>query len=175
LITVNSDLASEGPLGNFVLPEASSIGFAAVGRSLRAAATPDVIERLTDVGLLASECGLHDAARAIFVDLTKLRPNNPSMLVCAAVVQARRGDIEGTIEQLRAVVARFEDFEMAKAMLGIYLVQKGEKGALALFEEVLGTARDLSAVSVVRCSLELARKAEAPSNVDVNRIDRTGD
>jgi hypothetical protein len=164
--SVNPDLASEGAPSEFVSPEAGSVGFGAVGRSLRAAAAPDVVERLTEVGLLASECGLHHAAKAIFADLTKLRPNNPSMLISAAVVQARRGEIEGTIEQLRQVVARFEDFEMAKAMLGTYLVQNGEKGALALFEDVLGTARDPSAVNVVRCSLELARKAEAPGKVD---------
>jgi Bacterial type III secretion protein (HrpB1_HrpK) len=164
--SVNPDLASEGPSSEFVSPEAGSIGFGAVGRSLRAAASSDVIERLIDVGFLASECGLHDAAKAIFADLMKLRPNNPSMLISAAFVQARRGEIEGTIEQLRGVVARFEESEMAKAMLGTYLVQNGEKGALALFEDVLGTARDRSAVNVVRCSLELAQRAEAPSNVD---------
>jgi tetratricopeptide (TPR) repeat protein len=139
----------------------TGVGLGMAGRSLRGAASPEVIERLTEVGFLASECGLHDAAQAIFADLAKIKPDNPSPLIGAAMVRARRGESEQAIEQLRQVVDRYANSEMAKAMLGTYLVHTGRKGALPLFEDVLGTGRDSAAVNVVRCCLELAQQQEA--------------
>jgi tetratricopeptide (TPR) repeat protein len=141
--------------------DTAGVGLGVVGRSLRGVASPEVLERLTEVGFLASECGLHDAAQAIFADLIKIKPGNPSPLIGAAMVQARSGGVEQAIEQLQHVVDRYPDSEMAKAMLGTYLVHATRKGALALFEDVLGTGRDSAAVNVARCCFELAQQQEA--------------
>jgi tetratricopeptide (TPR) repeat protein len=154
--------SAEGETG--ALQPDTAAGFGFTGRSLRGAASPEVLERLTEVGFLASECGLHGAAEAIFADLTKIKPDNPSPLIGAAMVQARRGEVPQAIEQLRQAVGRYPDSEMAKAMLGTYLVHTGSKGALALFDDVLGTGRDSAAVNVVRCCLELARRLEPSGN-----------
>jgi tetratricopeptide (TPR) repeat protein len=165
VIDVSPALPEDAASVSAALP-ADGVGLGMAGRSLRGAASAEVIERLTEVGFLASECGLHDAAQAIFADLATIKPNNPSPLIGAAMVQARRGESEQAIEQLRQVVDRYADSEMAKAMLGTYLIHTGRKGALALFEDVLGTGRDSAAVNVVRCCLELAKQQELTGRAD---------
>jgi Bacterial type III secretion protein (HrpB1_HrpK) len=143
----------------------ADIGFGVAGRSLRGAASPELLEQLAEVGFLASECGLHAAAESIFTNLTAMKPGSPSPLIGAAMVRARRGEVDAAIEQLRGVVVQYADSEMAKAMLGTLLVHAERPGALALFEEVLATGRDSGAVDVVRCCLAPARKLEqAASN-----------
>ena len=143
------------PLG--AVPE-TSVGV--VGRSLRGAASSEVLEQLAEVGFLASECGLHASAEAIFRSLTEMKPDNPSPLIAAATVRARRGEVVAAIEQLRGIVQRYADSEMAKAMLGTLLVHSEQRGALALFEDVMATARDPGAVNVAQCCLDLARRLE---------------
>jgi hypothetical protein len=90
-----------------------------------------------------------------------MKPDKPSPLIGAAMVRARRGEMDAAIEQLRGIVLRYADSEMAKAMLGTLLVYSGQPGALALFEEVLATARDSGAVNVAQCCLDPARRLEA--------------
>jgi Bacterial type III secretion protein (HrpB1_HrpK) len=143
----------------------ADIGLGLAGRSLRGAASPELLERLAEVGFLASECGLHAAAESIFANLTAMKPGSPSPLIGAAMVRARRGEVDAAIEQLRGVVLQHADSEMAKAMLGTLLVHAERPGALPLFEEVLATQRDSGAVNVVQCCIEPARKLEqaAPS------------
>ena len=138
-------------------------GLGVAGRSLRGAASPEILEQLSEAGFLASECGLHGSAETIFACLTAIKPESPSPLIGAAMVRARRGDVEAAIEQLRGVVERHADSEMAKAMLGTLLVHSERRGALALFDEVLATGRDSGAVSVVKCCLDLARQLETPT------------
>jgi hypothetical protein len=155
--------AGQAPLGDASGAAAAlhaDIGLGAAGRSLRGAASPELLERLVEVGFLASECGLHAAAGSIFANLTAMKPGSPSPLIGAAMVRARRGEVDAAIEQLRGVVQHHADSEMAKAMLGTLLVHAERPGALALFEEVLTTARDSGAVNVVHCCLEPARKLE---------------
>ncbi len=137
----------------------ASLGVA--GRALRGAASPELFERLAEVGFLASECGLHAAAAAIFANLTAMKPGSPSPLIGAAMVQARRGEVDAAIAQLRDVVEHHADSEMAKAMLGTLLVHAERPGAMVLFEDVLATNRDSGAVNVVRCCIEPARRLEA--------------
>jgi hypothetical protein len=138
-------------------------GFGVVGRSLRGAASVDVLERLTEVGFLASECCLHASAEAIFASLATIRPNNPSPLIASATVRARRGEVDAAVEQLRGVIERHPDSEMAKAVLGMVLVSSGRHGALVLLQDVLATQRDPGAVNVAQCCVELARRLETPT------------
>jgi predicted Zn-dependent protease len=135
----------------------ASAGSGFAGRAMRAVASPDVLERLTEAGFLASECGLHAAAARIFNGLVQIKPSNPSPLIALAMVQARRGDAGAAIEQLQQIAERFADSEMAKAMLGTLFVHTGRPGALPLFEQVLATRADAAAVGVVDCCIELAR------------------
>jgi hypothetical protein len=151
--------AGQAPLSNALQADLSA-GLGVAGRSLRAAASPELLERLAEVGFLASECGLHAAAESIFAHLTAMKPGSPSPLIGAAMVRARRGDVDAAIEQMRGIARRHADSEMAKAMLGTLLVHAERPGALALFEEVLATHRDSGAVDVVRCCIEPARKLE---------------
>ncbi len=156
-------VASSVPLSDAASAVAASqadIGFGVAGRSLRGAASAELFERLAEVGFLASECGLHAAAQSIFAKLTAMKPGSPSPLIGAAMVRARRGEVDGAIEQLRGVTQQYTDSEMAKAMLGTLLVHAERPGALPLFEEVLATQRDSGAVNVVQCCIEPARKLE---------------
>lgn len=158
--------ASRSPLGDApgavsALQADIGAGLGVAGRALRGAASPELFERLAEAGFLASECGLHAAAESIFDGLTAMKPDKPSPLIGAAMVRARRGEMDAAIEQLRGIVLRYADSEMAKAMLGTLLVYSGQRGALALFEDVLATAHDSGAVNVVQCCLDPARRLEA--------------
>jgi Bacterial type III secretion protein (HrpB1_HrpK) len=160
--------AGQAPLGDATGAAAAlqaDISLGVAGRSLRGVASPELLERLAEVGFLASECGLHAAAESIFANLVAMKPGSPSPLIGAAMVRARRGEVDAAIEQLRGVVEQHADSEMAKAMLGTLLVHAERPGALPLFEEVLATQRDSGAVNVVQCCIEPARKLEqtAPS------------
>ena len=47
---------------------------------------------------------------------------------------------------------------MAKAMLGAFLVEAKQDGALVLFDAVLATRQEQGAVNIVECWLDQARK-----------------
>jgi predicted Zn-dependent protease len=123
---------------------------------------PLLLERLAEVGFLASEFGMHETAQRLFESLSRLRRNNPSPLVALAMVRARAGSLSEAMEQLRALIAQYPDCDLAKAMLGTMLVHGREPGALALFEQVIATDADPAAVSVSQSWIELAREYEAP-------------
>jgi predicted Zn-dependent protease len=127
----------------------------------RKSADPLLLERLAEIGFLASECGLHDEAEKIFRWMAKVKPGNPSSLIALAMVRARRGSTEQAIEALKHVIADHAESEMAKAVLGMILVQCKQPGALPLFEEVLASAQDHGAVNIANCCIDLAREQKS--------------
>src|SRR5438045_5573652 len=121
---------------------------------------PDLLGRLAEAGFLASECGLHQEAERIFRGLAGLKPGRPSPLTALAMVHARRGLVSQAIAELRVVLTHHPESEMAKAVLATLLLDTQQPGALALFEEVLASAQDASAVKVAQCSIVVAREQE---------------
>ncbi|MCW7542116.1 tetratricopeptide repeat protein [Aquabacterium sp. A7-Y] len=140
-----------------VTPATPSGGAAALSRPLRSLGSSELLERIAEAGFLASECGLHMQAETIFSALAAAKPGHPSPLIGLALSHARMGRLDGAIDELRAVVERCPDSDMARAMLGTLLVHAQQPGALPLFEAVIASGRDSSAVNVARGCLELAR------------------
>ncbi|MCC5811364.1 MAG: hypothetical protein JJU06_13420 [Ectothiorhodospiraceae bacterium] len=131
-------------------------------RALREGTDRTLLERLTETGFLASECGLHAEAEQLLASLAEVKPDIPFPLVGLAIVRARSGRLEQAIDELRRLIARYPDCEIAKASLGMLLVQANQGGAAELFNEVLDSGTDPHAVNVAQSCLDLARKPSEP-------------
>ncbi len=127
-------------------------------QSHRNSLDPLLLERLAEAGFLASECGMHEEAATLFRCMAQLKPGNPSPLIALAMALARAGSGEQAIEELKLVIAQHPDSEMAKAVLGMIMVQRKQSGALELFEEVFASAKDKNAINVANSCIELARE-----------------
>ncbi|HKE95944.1 MAG TPA: HrpB1 family type III secretion system apparatus protein [Povalibacter sp.] len=121
---------------------------------------PLLLERLAEVGFLASECGLHAHAERAFVCLSALRPGNPSPLIALAMVRARRGALTEAMTDLRALIAAQPDCDLARAMLATMIIHMRQAGALELLQTVLTTGSDPAAIEIARCWIDLAREHE---------------
>jgi tetratricopeptide (TPR) repeat protein len=131
--------------------------------------SPRVLQMIAEIGFLASEYGLYDDAETIISCLVLARPENPFSSISIAVVYARSGRIQQAIDELKDAIVRFPDSEMAKALLGAFLVQAKQDGALELFNSVLETKRDRGALNIVECCMDLAKKLAKEKSE--NRID----
>ncbi|HEU4652650.1 MAG TPA: tetratricopeptide repeat protein [Steroidobacteraceae bacterium] len=121
---------------------------------------PRLLGRFAEIGFLASEFGLHDAAQRLFMLLTQLREGHPSSLVALAMVRARAGRIEQAIEELRAVIAHYPECDLARAMLGTMLVHARLPGALDLFRAVIASNADNAAIQISEAWIDLAGQTE---------------
>ncbi len=131
-------------------------------RALREGTDRVLLERLTETGFLASECGLHGEAEQLLAALADVKPDIPFPLVGLAIVRARSGRLEQAIDELRQLIVRYPDCEIAKASLGMLMVQANQVGAAELFNEVLDSGSDPHAVNVAQSCLDLARKPPEP-------------
>lgn len=123
--------------------------------------SPCVLQRIAEIGFLASEYGFHEKAEQIISGLALAKPGSPSPSVSIAIVHARSGRLQDAITGLSEAVGRFPGSEMVKAMLGAFLVEAKQDGALELFEAVLASRQEPGAVNIVECWLDQARKLKS--------------
>jgi len=113
-----------------------------------------------DIGLLASYCNLHDKAESIYSRLSQARPESPFPLICLAMVRARSGRVKEAVEQLKSIVEKFPENDLAKAFLGVYMIESKQKGVLKIFDQILASGKDTAAINLVNCFMEMARDLE---------------
>lgn len=138
---------------------APSVG---AGSRRRRAPDPLLLERLAEVGFLATEFGLHEQAERIFQCFAQLKPGKPSPLVALALMQAHRGRMSEAIAAIRGVIERHPDSELARAVLGTMLIHIKDPAGYELLEDVIARGNDHGAVSVATSYLELQRGQPEP-------------
>lgn len=145
-----------------VPPEsAPSVG---VGARRRRAPDPLLLERLAEVGFLATEFGMHQQAERIFQCFAQLKPGKPSPHIALALMQAHRGRMPEAIAAIRDVIEHYPDSELARAVLGTMLIHIKDPAGYELLEDVIARGNDHGAVSVATSYLELQR--EQPAHVE---------
>jgi len=120
--------------------------------------SPCVLQRIAEIGFLASEYGFHEKAEQIFLGMALAKPDSSAPAVSLAVVHARSGRLQDAITGLKHAAGVYPASEMVKAMLGAFLVEARQDGALELFEAVLASRQEPGAVNIVECWLDQARK-----------------
>lgn len=140
-----------------------------MGRNRRKPHDSMLLERLAETGFLATEFGLDDQAERIFRRLVQLKPGKPSPYIALAMVEARRGRMNGAIDMLRQLIDAYPQADLARTVLGTMLVHAGRTGARELFEEVIQRGSDPSAVSVAATCLEQMR-AQAAQGADEAQV-----
>ncbi len=114
---------------------------------------PDHPETLTNLGLLLSQLGQHDAALACISRAIALRPSDASAALALAVALYRRGDVLAAIPAHRQAVALAPGNPIAWTALGDCLLAGGQtdeaitsfRKALALDPDQLAARRSLAA------------------------------
>lgn len=140
---------------------AQGVALAGRGRSLDAARhfqqadrlRPDHTETLTNLGLLLSQFGQHDAALACINRAIALRPSDAAAALALAVALYRRGDVLAAIPAHRRAVALAPGNPIAWTALGDCLLAAGQtddaitsfRKALALDPDQLAARRSLAA------------------------------
>ena len=148
-----------------IQPPANRDAVRVVGRARRKPDDPLLLERLAETGFLATEFGLDHQAELIFRSLIRLRPGKPSPRIALAMVEARRGQMQSAIGQLRQIIEEYPDLELARAVLGTMLLHIGEPGALQFLEDIVARGGDPGAISVAASCIEQAQ-AERARNAD---------
>jgi len=110
----------------------------------------EVIRLLARVGLLAASQGKHVAAEDIFIALQAVRPREPNVAVCRAVVLTSQERFAEAADVLREVVKAHPGHMGAKSTLGFALHHAGQPGWRELLDEVVAEGRDASAVTLAR-------------------------
>ena len=132
-----------------------------VGSRRRRAPDPLLLERLAEVGFLATEFGLHQQAERIFQSFVLLKPGKPSPHIALALMQAHQGRMPEAIAAIRDVIERHPDSELARAVLGTMLIHVQDPAGYGLLEDVIARGNDQGAVSVATSYLELQRAQPA--------------
>ncbi|MET0533998.1 MAG: HrpB1 family type III secretion system apparatus protein [Steroidobacter sp.] len=133
-----------------------------VGSRRRRPPDPLLLERLAEVGFLATEFGLHQQAELIFQCFAQLKPGKASPHIALALMQAHRGRMPEAIAAVRDVIERHPDSELARAVLGTMLIHVKDPAGYELLEEVIARGTDHGAVSVATSYLDLQREQPAP-------------
>ena len=141
------------------LDQSSDVG---AGSRRRRAPDPLLLERLAEVGFLATEFGLHEQAERIFQCFALLKPGKPSPQIALALMQAHRGRMPEAIAAIRDVIERHPDSELARAVLGTMLIHIKDPAGYELLEDVIARGQDQGAVSVATSYLDLQREQPAP-------------
>lgn len=138
-------------------PTANADAVRVVGRVRRKPDDPLLLERLAETGFLATEFGLHQQAELIFRCLIRLRPGKSSPRIALAMVEARCGQIQMAIGQMRQITEEYPDLDLAKAVLGSMLLHAGEPGARQFLEDLVANSSDEGAISVATSYIEQAQ------------------
>jgi Bacterial type III secretion protein (HrpB1_HrpK) len=155
------DLEQALGAGDAAPPEPVSAVCAAARR--RRAPDPILLERIAEVGFLATEFGLHQQAERIFLCFAKLKPGKPAPQIALALMQAHRGRMPEAIAAIREVIEHHPTSELARAVLGTMLIHVKDPAGHELLEDVIARGIDSGAVSVATSYLELQHSQPAPA------------
>lgn len=117
---------------------------------------PALLQRLMEIGYLATGSGMHTEAEAIFDSICALRPESELPIIGLAVMEMNRGEPLRAGHLLRDRALRLNpESALAKSFLGFSLRLAGSnQEGMRVLEEVIGGPHDDVAVAMAESLLK---------------------
>lgn len=113
------------------------------------------IQRLMEIGYMATGGGMNAEAAAIFSGIEAVRPESELPMIGSAVTRLNAGKVEEAISLLRQALEKNPDSDLAAAFLGLALKQAGlAQAAESMLRQVVDAARNREAVDLAKSLLD---------------------
>ena len=110
----------------------------------------DTARMLAQIGLLAAWDGDCISAESIFAVLHAIKPQEPNISICRALILAYKENFDDAHTLLQEVLEAHPRNVHAKCMLGYVLFLMEGEGWQALFEEVIADGSDPSSIELAK-------------------------